>query len=131
MTNLPSSFHYLGCRYRHVFSPCAGCGLCVFAVVLDRKTGLWAGKTNNFAPFLPMLRTISSINGSTIITPFANLYTPALKSKLISTKDGVLHHSSGKPSKDCVTKLMQKTLLHLKQNVKHFYLANIFISLYS
>ena len=27
-----------------MFSPCAGCGLCIFAFVLDRKTGLWKGK---------------------------------------------------------------------------------------
>ena len=27
-----------------MFSPCAGCSLCIFAFVLDRKTGLWKGK---------------------------------------------------------------------------------------
>ena len=32
-------------RYcRHVFSPCAGCSLCIFAFVLNRKTGIWKGK---------------------------------------------------------------------------------------
>lgn len=32
-------------RYcRHVFSPCTGCSLCIFAFVLNRKTGIWKGK---------------------------------------------------------------------------------------